>query len=143
MVDWHVEQTTRTPGRFTSLFARTKGAAESSLLSLIPVHASLRIYNVRPGAIDDSGAKLKEGNKSVMYNVIDKAMPLVRAVWPNGVIPTGKLAEILLKCVEEEGGSQEVKKAFEGKGVSWEGGGDADSVAVLIENIGIRRLAGL
>lgn len=142
MID-RIFQTTRKPGRFTSLFARTKGATESSLLSLIPTHPSLRIYNVRPGAIDDTGAKLKEGNKSLLYNVMDKAVPILRAVWTNGVSPTGKLAEVLLRCVEEGGDSSEVRKSFEGKGVIWEGGTDRSDVAVLIENVGLRRLAGL
>ena len=66
---------------------------------------------------------------------------MLRAVYPNGVSPTGKLAEVLLKCVEEKNAAEEVRKTFEGKGVSWDGEGE--SIGVLIENVGLRRLAGL
>ena len=135
-------QATRNPGRLTPLFARTKGAIEISLLSLTPMHPSLRIYNVRPAFIDDTqDGKLKEGKKSSMYALMDKIAPALRAVWPSGVSPTGKLAEILVKCVEEVGAKGEVERAYRGKGVSFDGQGDG--VGVLIENVGLRRLAGL
>lgn len=133
---------TRKPGRFTALFARTKGAAEFSLLSLIPTHSSLRVYNVRPAFIDDTqDSKLKEGKKSSMYSLMDKMAPVLRAAWPSGVSPTGKLAEILVRCVEEKGTKEEVEKAYQGKGVSFDGEGEG--VGVLIENVGLRRLVGL
>ena len=134
-------QATRKPGRFSALFARVKGETETSLLSLIPTYPSLRIYNVRPAFIDDTGAKLKEGSKPFSYALMDKMAPVLRLAWPSAVSPTGKLAEVLLCCAEEQGPKEEVKKAFEGKGVTWEGNGDG--VGVLIENVGMRRLAGL
>ena len=135
-------QATRNPGRFTPLFARTKGAIETSLLSLPPTHPSLRIYNVRPAFIDDTqDDKLKEGKKPFVYALMDRMAPALRTVWPSGVSPTGKLAEVLVKCVEEVGGKEEVERAYQGKGVSFDGQGDG--VGVLIENVGLRRLAGL
>ena len=53
----------------------------------------------------------------------------------------GKVPEVLLRCAEEQGTSEEIKKSFEGKGVTWDG--EVERAGVLIENIGIRRLAGL
>lgn len=133
---------TRNPGRFTALFARAKGAAESSLLSLIPTHPSLRVYNVRPAFVDDTqDAKLREGKKSSMYALMDKMAPVLRAAWPSGVSPTEKLAEVLVRCVEEKGTQEEVERAYQGKGVSFDGEGEG--VGVLIANVGLRRLAGL
>ena len=133
---------TRKPGRFTSLFARIKGATETSLIALISTHPSLRIYNIRPAFIDDTqDDKLKEGKKSFLYNTVDKMAPLLRAAYPNGVSPTGKLAEVLIKCVDQQRTKEEVEMAFQGKGVSFDGEGER--VGVLIENVGLRRLAGL
>ncbi|KAK4692513.1 hypothetical protein P7C71_g4714, partial [Lecanoromycetidae sp. Uapishka_2] len=135
------EGATRSPGRFTALFARTKGLAEASLLDLIPTHPSLRIFNVRPAFIDDTGAQLKEGKKSFSYALMDKMAPALRLAWPNGVSPTGKLAEVLVRCVENQGTNTEIRENFEGRGVTWEGQGQA--IGLLIENTGVRRLAGL
>ena len=71
-----------------------------------------------------------------------KIAPVLRLAWTSAVNSTGKLAEVLLRCVEEEQESkEEVKKVIEGKGVTWEGEGDG--VVVLTENVGMRRLAGL
>lgn len=102
---------------------------------------ALRVYNIRPGFIDDSGAKLREGKKSFTYALADKLAPALKSVYPSGVSPTGKLAEVLVQCVEETREAEQVRKKFEGKGVKWEGEGD--QVGVLIENVGMRRLAGL
>lgn len=66
---------------------------------------------------------------------------MLRAALPASVIPTGNLADVLVKCVEETGKKDEVKRALEGKGVTWDSEGE--DVGVLIENVGVRRLAGL
>lgn len=134
-------QATRSPGRFTALFARVKGLAEASLLDLLPSHPSLQIFNVRPGFIDDSEAQLRDGKKSFSYALMDRMAPALRLAYPNGVSPTGKLADVLVKCAEKQGTNAEVRKTFEGKGVTWEGQGQG--LGLLIENVGMRRLAGL
>ena len=72
---------------------------------------------------------------------MDKMAPVFRAAYPNGVSPTGKLSEVLVKCVEDQGAKEEVEKAYKGKGVIFEGEGEG--VGILIENVGLRRLAGL
>ncbi len=51
-----------------------------------------------------------------MYILMDKTILVLKTAWPNGVSPTGKLAEVLHECVEGKGESDEVEKAFEGKG---------------------------
>ena len=76
-----------------------------------------------------------------MYSSMDKLAPVLRVAWPSGVSPTGALAGLLIRCVEGQGRRGEVEKAYQGKGVSFDGQGE--EVAVLIENVGLRRLAGL
>ena len=71
---------------------------------------------------------------------MDKIAPVLRLVWPSAMSPTGKLAEVLLRCVEEQRSKKEAKKAFEKRGRFWEG--DGDVIEVLIENVGMR-FAGL
>ena len=72
---------------------------------------------------------------------MDQIAPVLRLVWPSAMSPMRKLAEVLLRCVEEQRSKKEVKKAFEKKGIIWEG--DGDVVEGLIENVGMRRFAGL
>ena len=67
--------------------------------------------------------------------------PVLRTAFPGSVSPTGKLADVLVKCVEEKGAKEEVERIYQGKGVSFDGQGQ--EVGVLIENVGLRRLAGL
>lgn len=138
------EGVTRTPSRFTQLFAKVKGEAEASLLSLLSTYPSLRVYNVRPAFIDDTqGPKLREAPpKQFSYRVADAMAPLVRALYPSGISPTGKLAEVLVDLVEEKRTAAKTKEALSGKGVTWEAA-KADELGVLLENVGLRRLAGL
>lgn len=63
---------------------------------------------------------------------MDRMAPALRVTWPNGVSPTGKLAEVVA-CVEKQGTYTEVRKSFEGNGVTWEGQGQG--VGLLIENV--------
>ena len=72
---------------------------------------------------------------------MDKVAPVIRAAYPSVVSPTGKLAEVLVGCVEEQGAKEDVERAYRGKGVGFDGEGEG--VGVLIENVGVRRLAGL
>lgn len=76
-----------------------------------------------------------------MYAFMDKIAPVLRVAWPSGVSPTGKLAEVIVRCVEEKGAKEEVERAYQGKGVSFDGEGEG--VGVLIDSGGLRRLAGL
>ena len=72
---------------------------------------------------------------------MDKIAPVFRLVWSSAMSPTGKLTGVLLRGVEEQRSKKEVKKASDKRGIIWEG--DGDVVEVLIENVGMRRFAGL
>ena len=128
----------RTPGLMTPLFARVKGEAETSLLALRSEHTGLRIWNVRPGFIDESQHPRKEGSKPLVERVAHRVAPAFRAVWPNGVSPTDALAEVLERCALETGTKDGIKAQFEGKGFMMEEG---ETLGVLLANTGIRRLA--
>lgn len=114
----------------------------SSLISLIPIHPLLRIYNVRPAFIDDTqDAELKQGKRPSSYALMDEMALVLRPDWPSGVSPSGKLAGAQVRCVEEQGAGEELGRAYQGKGVRFNG--ETEGVGSLIENIGWRRLAGL
>ncbi|KAL9035315.1 MAG: hypothetical protein Q9180_004926 [Flavoplaca navasiana] len=131
---------TRTPGRFTPLFARVKGEAETSLLALRSDTPGLRIWNVRPAFIDESQNPLKDGPDMLVKRLSYRIAPLLRAVWPNGVTPTSPLAAISKDCALETASKDDVKARIQGTGVTVEQG---DTLGVLLANTGIRRLAGL
>ncbi|KAL8910152.1 MAG: hypothetical protein Q9171_004530 [Xanthocarpia ochracea] len=134
------EKATRTPGKCTPLFARVKGEAEASLLALRSENPGLRIWNVRPAYIDETQNPLKDGSDIVLKKVMDRAVPLLRTVWPSGVTPTGPLAGLLESCALETSSKEDVKARIQGTGVNIEEGG---TLGVLLANTGIRRLAGL
>lgn len=119
-----------------------KGQAELSLLALRETdYPSLRIFNVRPGFIDDEGKPLRDGRKPFAYRIMDSAAPAFRTLWPSSVSPTTGLADVLVRCCAEElDGRKEVAAKLMGKGVTVE---DGERLGVLIENVGLRRLAGL
>ena len=51
------------------------------------------------------------------------------------------MAEVLVKWVEEKRAKEEVERRHQGKRVSFDG--EREEVGVLIENVGLRGLAGL
>lgn len=140
MNDLQRGKATRTPGRFTQLFARVKGEAETALLALRSEYPGLRIWNVRPAFIDESQNPLKDGPDIMLKKVFGRALPLFRTVWPRGVTPAGPLAELLESCTLDTASKDDVKARVQGKGVTVEEG---DTLGVLLTNTGIRRLAGL
>lgn len=114
----------------------------SSLISLIPTHPLLRIYNVRPAFIDDTqDAEPKQGKRPSSYALMDEMGPVLRADRPSGVTPSGKLAGVQVRCVEEQGAGEELERAYQGKGLSFDG--ETEGVGSLTENVDWRRLAGL
>ena len=138
------EGATREPGRFSPLFARVKGEAEAALLALMSEQPSLRVYNVRPGFIDESADRRKEaggGNQPVVYKFTKVLAPAFRTLYPSGVSPTKSLADVLVSCVERQDSAEKIKVSMQGRGVTWEGKGE--QVGVLVANVGVRRLAGL
>lgn len=72
---------------------------------------------------------------------MDAIAPALRTLWPSGVISTASLAKVLVhSCAEETDGKDEVAAKLAGKGVTME---DGEQLGVLIENVGLRRLAAL
>lgn len=122
------------------MFARVKGEAETSLLALRLDTPGLRIWNIRPAFIDESQNPLKDGSDTLVNKLSYRIAPLLRAVWPNGVSPTGSLAAVSESCALETASKDDVKARIQGTGVTVEQG---DTLGVLVSNTGIRRLAGL
>ncbi|KAL8739863.1 MAG: hypothetical protein Q9190_007375 [Brigantiaea leucoxantha] len=124
----------------TPLFSRIKGQAETALLSLrTSSSSSLRVFNLRPAFIDEIQQPLSEKPKPTAYKLTNPVIgPVLRSLWPAGVSPTRELAEVLVKCALERGEKEEVRQTMGGKGVVVEEG---EGLGVLLENVGIRRLA--
>ena len=95
---------------------------------------------MRPAFIDDQGNHLKQGSKPFSYKMMDYAAPLFRILTPSFVSPAKHLAEVLVLCAKEERGKEEARGWLEGKGVTWE---ENVPFGVLIENVGLRQLAGI
>ncbi|KAL8916961.1 MAG: hypothetical protein Q9172_006027 [Xanthocarpia lactea] len=131
---------TRNPSKCTPLFGCVKGEAEVSLLALRSDNPGLRVWNVRPAYIDETQNPLRDGSDIVLKKVMDRAVPLLRTVWPSGVTPTGPLAGLLESCALDTSSKEDVKARIQGTGVTIEEGG---TLGVLLANTGIRRLAGL
>ncbi|KAL8709467.1 MAG: hypothetical protein Q9220_005850 [cf. Caloplaca sp. 1 TL-2023] len=131
---------TRTPGHFTPLFGRVKGETEKALLDLRSDHPGFRIWNVRPAMIDETQRRLSESPKPFGNRLAERTIPLLRAVWPGGISPTGALAEVLERCAVETSSKEEIKSKMQGSGFAVEEG---DALGVLLANTGIRRLAGI
>ena len=86
---------------------------------------------------------MREGTpKPFSYQLGDRLAPVLRALYPSGVSPTEKLAEVLVRFGEEVRGLEEIQKVLGGKGVHWDAEGSG-RIGVLVENTGLRRLAGL
>ena len=94
-----------------------------------------------PHSLGDTGPKLKESSRPFSYALMDQVAPVPRFIWPSAMSPTGKLAGDLLRGIEEQQPKEEVKKAFDKKGDMWED--DGDVVEILVQKMGMRRLAGL
>ena len=94
-----------------------KAEAKSSLLPLIPSHASPRIYNVDHPSINDLAAKLNVGIK-LLHWVLMERLACAQSSLPDGVSLTSKLAEVQFHYAEEQGLSESVEQAPKGEGVT-------------------------
>ena len=93
-----------------------------------------------PHLLGDAGPKRKESSRPFSYALMDQAAPVPSLTLPSAMSPTGKLAGDLLRCIEKQQ-PKEVKKALDKKGVMRED--DGDVVEILVQKMGMRRLAGL
>lgn len=72
---------------------------------------------------------------------MDAVAPVFRTLWPSVVSPTTSLADVLVRyCAEETDERDKVAAKLAGKGVTVE---DDECLGVLIENVGLQRLAKL
>jgi len=119
-----------------TMFGRIKGRAESRLLALQNerYHAvsegGLRVFNVRPAAIDPGNQWLADHSKLFKDRLGDWVLfPLLKGLYPGVHIKTQDLSRVLVDLAVGDG------EALVGEGVEAEGR--------LVRNRGIRRLAGL
>lgn len=112
------------------MFGKIKGRAEKTLLGLQKEHPSLKIYNVRPAAINPQGKYLAERKPSWYDRTSTLMGGLLALVAKSYEIPTDKLAKA---CVDLAVGDGEAIPA--GEGVEADGR--------LLRNTALRRLAGL
>jgi nucleoside-diphosphate-sugar epimerase len=129
------EGATLTPGLFTPLFGRVKGETEAALLEMGKSIPSLKVFSVRPGAVDPYAQpevlKAVAAKRTAMkFKVGDRIiLPVLRACYANMVSPTKDLGRVLTNLAMGNG------EPLEGKGVEGQGR--------TITNVGIRRLAGI
>jgi nucleoside-diphosphate-sugar epimerase len=131
------EGATTTPSMFTPFFGRVKGETEAALLDLGKRTPTLKVFSLRPGAVDPYAhpevvkavaAKLK--TRSLWYRTGDRVLlPALRAAYKSMVSPTKDLGRVLTDLAMGSG------EPLEGKGIVGEGR--------TITNAGFRRLAGL
>ncbi|KAL1638311.1 hypothetical protein SLS56_000119 [Neofusicoccum ribis] len=103
------EGATQTPGRFTPIFGRVKGAAETQLLGLPATagHASLRPYAVRPAFVDKAGhAEVVEQQRgrTPLRDCLGLVMgPPVRAFAGGFHSPTALLGDFFVRLAVGDG----------------------------------------
>jgi nucleoside-diphosphate-sugar epimerase len=131
------EGATVRPGILTPLYGRVKGEVEAALLEMGKKTSSLKVFSLRPGAVDAHAqpevmeavaSKLKA--KPWWYKAGDRVLlPALRAAYGNMVSPTKDLGRVLTDLAMGNG------EPLEGKGIEGEGR--------IITNAGFRRLAGI
>jgi hypothetical protein len=131
------EGATTTPGMFTPLFGRVKGDTEAALLDLGKKMPTLKVFSLRPGAVDPYShpevlkavaAKLR-GQPLWQRAGTRALLPVLRAAYKDMVSPTKDLGRVLTDLAMGSG------EPLEGKGIEGEGR--------TIANVGFRRLAGI
>lgn len=117
-----------------AIFAKVKGRTERCLSELpqqSPALSSLKIYNVRPAAIDPQGDILKDKPPTALEHYGGMVLfPILRTFCKSFVIDTKSLARVLTRIATGNG-----EPLPAGKGVECEGR--------LLRNVALRRLAGL
>lgn len=112
------------------MYGRVKGRAENALLALPKDHASLSIYNIRPGTINPEGNYLAGRQPTTHDKLSTFVGGVFEKVWKGMVIPTNKLAKA---CVD--------LAISDGKPIP--GGDGVESGGRVLRNTALRRLGGL
>ncbi|TGO51861.1 hypothetical protein BCON_0153g00280 [Botryotinia convoluta] len=127
------EGATTSPGMLTPMFGVVKGATEAELLSLPAEKGceNLKVYNVRPAAVDSSQhEEIKEfmpQRKGILKLLEMGFSPVVRAVGRNMYTPTREMGKVVTELMLENGEKLEGSGVIEGRTLS---------------NIGLRRMGG-
>ncbi|QSZ31087.1 hypothetical protein DSL72_000648 [Monilinia vaccinii-corymbosi] len=131
------EGATASPGIFTPMFGVVKGKTESDLLALASREKScenLRVYNVRPGAVDASAhEEIKDyiPRRTGILRLLEMGVfPVVRTLDKNMWTPTREMGKVVTELMLGDG------EKLEGSGVVEGSGGRT------LSNIGLRRLGG-
>ncbi|OJJ00943.1 hypothetical protein ASPVEDRAFT_40449 [Aspergillus versicolor CBS 583.65] len=131
------EGATQSPGRFTPLFGRVKGQAESALLELAKKHPNLKPYSVRPAYVDTANdpevlkvmlarPDQQSWKAKSLHTVFG---PVMRNVFTNSDSPTQYLGKFLTDMARGDG------KPLSENGVSGNGR--------IIPNVVFRKIVGL
>ncbi|KAF3194358.1 hypothetical protein TWF225_006906 [Orbilia oligospora] len=117
-------------GKASQMFGRVKGDAEKQLLGIASSRPTFSVYNLRPAAIDPGKTWIAERKQSFFEKAFfSGAATLLRPFMSSMFITTEKLAEVSVALALGDG------ERVTGKGIDPDG--------YTIENIGIRRMAGL
>ena len=111
------------------MFGRVNGRAEKALLELQIAHPSLKVYNVRPAAINPEGQHLAERTPTLGDRASTVLLSVLTKVWKRSVISTNDLAKV---CVDLAVGSG---APTSGSGIEADGR--------VLTNVALRRMAGL
>ncbi|KAJ8066881.1 hypothetical protein OCU04_004264 [Sclerotinia nivalis] len=131
------EGATTSPGTLTPMFGVVKGQTEADLLALPTKEKdfeNLKVYNLRPGAVDASAhEEIKEfiPQRKGMLRWIELGLfPVVRMCSRNMYTPTREFGKVVTELMLGDG------EKLEGTGVVEGSGGRT------LSNIGLRRLGG-
>jgi hypothetical protein len=125
------EHATTSPGMLTQHWARIKGLAESSLLSLSKEakYSNLRPISLRPGGVDPKAHTEIHQYLPTMGMAKSGAMVAIRTLLPHMMSPTRELGKVLVDLAMGDGGEVKVE-GVEGEGRT-------------VSNAAMRRIAGL
>ena len=118
---------TQTPTMFTSLYGRVKGEAEQALLDIHKKNPNLKLYNMRPGAVDWRSQPEIHATMPQQPLLKRAAMPIMDSLYQNRVIQTGPLGKACTELAMSDG------EPLAGKDIEMDGR--------LILNEAIKRLA--
>ncbi|KAF7911591.1 hypothetical protein EAE99_011145 [Botrytis elliptica] len=127
------EGATTSPGMLTPMFGVVKGETEAELLALPAEEGceNLKVYNVRPAAVDSSQhGEVKEfvPQRTGFLKLVDIGFtPVVRAVGKNLLTPTREMGKVITELMLGNGEKLEGSGVIEGRTLS---------------NIGLRRMGG-
>ncbi|TEY49948.1 hypothetical protein BOTCAL_0281g00060 [Botryotinia calthae] len=127
------EGATSAPGMLTPMFGVVKGETEAELLALPAEKGceNLKVYNVRPAAVDASQhEEIKEfipQKKGILRQLEIGLYPVIKAVGRNLYTPTREMGKVITELMLGNGEKLEGNGVIEGRTLS---------------NIGLRRMGG-